>query len=154
MNPSGTFHLRRFTPQDAAGVVALVLAVWGPNYAHRVLCDAEALVRCNQNGQLVSIVALDERGVIVGHYALERFDPHLAIPETGAAMVHPDCRGGGLMNRLREAPTSSGNPKLLNTASRAITIMLCSGVLPKPTPGSSTIALRVMPARAAISSER
>ena len=33
-------------------------------------------------------------------------------------------------------------------------VMLCSGVLPKPMPGSSTILSRAMPARSAISSER
>ena len=59
-----------------------------------------------------------------------------------------------LMKRLREAPTRSGRPKRLNSASRARQTMLCSGVLPKPMPGSSTIFSRAMPARAAISSER
>ena len=33
-------------------------------------------------------------------------------------------------------------------------VMLCSGVLPKPMPGSSTMRSRAMPARAAMSSER
>src|SRR6476469_3962543 len=67
------------------------------------------------------------------------------------------CGGEGvteLMKRLREAPTSSGKPKDLNPANRARQMILCSGVLPKPIPGASTILSRAMPARAAISSER
>ena len=58
------------------------------------------------------------------------------------------------MKRLRDAPTSKGRPNRRNSSSRASTIMLCSGVLPKPMPGSSTIWLSAMPARAAMSSER
>src|SRR5215510_9582988 len=60
------------------------------------------------------------------------------------AAIEPPSRWSGddgttvLMKRLRDAPTRSGRPKLLNDSSRAITAMLCSGVLPKPTPGSST----------------
>ena len=45
------------------------------------------------------------------------------------------------MKRLREAPTSSGRPNDLSSASRAMAVMLCSGVLPKPMPGSSTIVV-------------
>ena len=45
------------------------------------------------------------------------------------------------MKRLREAPTSSGQPNARNSESRASAVMLCSGVLPKPMPGSSTIRL-------------
>src|SRR5674476_904263 len=58
------------------------------------------------------------------------------------------------MKRLREAPTNSGNPKRLNAASRAMQAMLCSGVLPKPMPGSSTMFSRAMPARSLEIAER
>src|SRR5262245_27048263 len=58
------------------------------------------------------------------------------------------------MKRFREAPTSIGSPNERNSPSRASVVMLCSGVLPKPTPGSSTIFSRAMPALSAMSSER
>ena len=58
------------------------------------------------------------------------------------------------MKRLRDAPISRGKPNSRSSSSRASTVMLCSGVLPKPMPGSSTIWLPGMPARAAMSSER
>src|SRR5262245_53380493 len=76
------------------------------------------------------------------------------------AEIEPPMRPSGddgvmvLMKRLRDAPTKSGNPKRVNSPSRARQVMLCSGVLPKPIPGSSTIDSRAMPAWAAISSER
>ena len=58
------------------------------------------------------------------------------------------------MKSLREAPTRSGRPKEPNSVKRANAIMLCSCVLPKPMPGSSTIFSRGIPAFRAISSER
>ena len=54
------------------------------------------------------------------------------------------------MNRLRDAPTRSGSPNDCSSPSRASAVMLCSGVLPKPMPGSSTILSREIPALAAI----
>ena len=59
-----------------------------------------------------------------------------------------------LMKRLREAPIRSGKLNPRQASSRAMQARLCSGVLPKPIPGSSTICSRVMPACDAISSER
>src|SRR5882757_1599426 len=59
-----------------------------------------------------------------------------------------------LMKRLREAPTRMGRPNVRSSPSRASAVMLCSGVLPKPMPGSSTIFSAEIPAVAATSSER
>src|SRR3569623_2500502 len=87
----------------------------------------------------------------------------IAAPSSAAmrcVAMEPPIRSDGsdgeieLMKRLREAQTRSGRPKRLNAASRARQRMLCSGVLPKPMPGSSTILSRAMPAWAAISCER
>ena len=76
-----------------------------------------------------------------------------------AAIDPPSRRSGGAgdtlsMKRLRDAPTRSGRPNDFSSASREMAMMLCSGVLPKPMPGSSTMRSRAMPARSAISSER
>src|SRR5579859_473952 len=58
------------------------------------------------------------------------------------------------MKTFREAPTRSGRPNTSSSESCASTTRLCSCVLPKPMPGSSTMFSLAMPARAAISSER
>src|SRR6185295_5668272 len=87
----------------------------------------------------------------------------IAAPPAAArrwAAIDPPRRWSGeagetlSMQRLRDAPTRSGSPKDLSSESRAMAVTLCSGVLPKPMPGSSTMLSRAMPARAAISSER
>src|SRR5262249_20817424 len=82
-----------------------------------------------------------------------------SIARIWAASDPPSRWSGGvgttaLMRRLREAPTRSGRPNVFRRSSRAIAIMLCSAVLPKPMPGSSTMKSRGMPARAAVASGR
>src|SRR5215467_2143166 len=85
-----------------------------------------------------------------------------APPATASrwAAIDPPSRWSGgagdtvSMKRLREAPTRSGSPNDLSSGRRAMAVRLCSGVLPKPMPGSSTMFCRAMPARAAMSSER
>ena len=54
----------------------------------------------------------------------------------------------------RQPRSAAAGRTRCNSANRAIIVMLCSGVLPKPIPGSSTMRSRAMPARAAMSSER
>jgi serine/threonine-protein kinase RsbW len=96
------FTVRRLTPEDAAGVVACVRAVYGESYVHPELYDPTELIRLNAREELVSVVALDEAGVVVGHYALER--PGLArIAEEGEAMVLPARRHQHLMEAMRKA---------------------------------------------------
>ena len=54
----------------------------------------------NETGQLVSIVAIDQSGAVVGHLALER--PELGpVAESGQAVVSPAHRGRHLLERLR-----------------------------------------------------
>src|SRR6516165_3832447 len=83
----------------------------------------------------------------------------LATASRWAAIDPPSRWSGGAgetlsIKRLREAPTRSGSPNDLSSGRRAMAVRLCSGVLPKPIPGSSTMFCRAMPARAAMSSER
>src|SRR6202049_1895751 len=62
------------------------------------------------------------------------------------AAIEPPSRSRGCdgateaMKRLREAPPGGGRPSERSSSSRASAIILCSGVLPKPIPGSSTIS--------------
>src|SRR5207244_6350451 len=70
-----------------------------------------------------------------------------APPATASrwAAIDPPRRWSGgagdtvSMKRLREAPTRSGSPNDLSSGRRAMAVRLCSGVLPKPMPGSSTM---------------
>src|SRR5689334_24240554 len=91
--PSGPseFTVRPFVPADAAGVTQLIELVYGDSYYPRDLYEPRQIILRNAAHTLVSVVALDATGRLVGHYALER--PHLeAVAEASDAIVCPDCR--------------------------------------------------------------
>ncbi len=95
------YRVRSLLPDDAPGVVACVRQVYGDSYVHPEFYDAAAIVRLNESQQLVSAVALDPTGAVVGQYALERPDMR-PIAETGVAVVLPEHRHHQLMERMRE----------------------------------------------------
>src|SRR5262245_17009966 len=94
------YTIRRFRPEDAAGVTECVRKVYGGTYlVHPELYHPEQVVRLNERGQLVSLVALAPDGSVGGHYAIER--PDLGpIGETGEAIVLPEHRHHHLLERM------------------------------------------------------
>jgi hypothetical protein len=96
----GTYVVRRLTAADAQAIPELANRVNGPNYMHAEVYNPSALVRLNAEKRLITVVALNADGKVVGQYALER--PGLgAIAETGEAMVLAEHRGHHLMERMR-----------------------------------------------------
>ena len=94
------YTVRRLRPEDATGVAECVRSVYGDSYVHPELYHPDQVIRLNQTGELVSAIALDADGEVVGHYALER--PGLgAIAEEGEALVLPEHRHHHLMEALR-----------------------------------------------------
>jgi len=94
------YAVRRLTPADAAYVPELTIRVNGPGYIHAEMYHPERLIRLNQSGELVSVVALVKEREVVGHLALERpgLDP---IAESGEAMVLPEHQHHHLLDRMR-----------------------------------------------------
>jgi hypothetical protein len=81
--------------------------VYGDSYLHREIYDPEQFLRMARAGQVVSAVALDSAGQVVGHYAIER--PDLGrIGEMGEAMVVPEHRRHHLMERMRTLLNEEG----------------------------------------------
>src|SRR5262245_34460532 len=97
-----TYLIRRLTPEDAAGVAELVRCIYGDSYqmVHPEIYHPTQILRLNSTDELVSVVALDATGNVVGHYALERPEPS-SIAEAGEAMVLPEHRHHQLMERMR-----------------------------------------------------
>jgi anti-sigma regulatory factor (Ser/Thr protein kinase) len=100
--PEQQYAVRRFQPDDAVGVARCIYRVYGNTYMHEACYYPERMVALNESGELASIVAVDESGDVVGHYALER--PGLTkVAERGMAVVAPAHRGRDLMGRMRTA---------------------------------------------------
>jgi hypothetical protein len=97
--PITEYHVRRLRNADAAAVSQLVSAVYGNTYYPRDLYDPGQIIRLNEAGTLISVIALDAANQVVGHYALER--PHAeAIAEASDAIVLPEHRHHHLLERM------------------------------------------------------
>jgi anti-sigma regulatory factor (Ser/Thr protein kinase) len=98
--PEQEYEIRTFRPEDALGISRCVYRVYGNSYMIEDAYYPDRIIRHNETGEFVSIVAVDESGEIVGHYALER--PGLKrVAERGIAIVSPAHRGRDLMGRMR-----------------------------------------------------
>jgi hypothetical protein len=98
--PAQSYSIRRFRPDDAIGVAQCLYRSFGYTYGDTDLYYPDRIAHLNETGQLVSIVALDDAGGIVGHLGLER--PELgAIAESSDAAVAPAHRHRHLLERLR-----------------------------------------------------
>src|SRR5262245_9382141 len=80
------YTIRCFHSGDAAGVTRLVEGVYGDTYYPRELYNPDKIVELNEAEKLVSVVALDSAGEVIGHYALERPDLG-AVAEASDAIV-------------------------------------------------------------------
>src|SRR5439155_18881440 len=94
-------------PDDALAVSQCVYRCYGYSYGNADLYYPQRIVHLNETGQLVSIIAVDEAGAVVGHLALER--PDLGrVAESGQAVVAPAHRGRHLQERMRAQVEEEG----------------------------------------------
>jgi hypothetical protein len=99
--PADAYTIRRFKPADAVAITRLVQRIYGTHYSYRdELYYPDEIVRLNQAGQLISVVALDPAGTLVGHCAIMRGDLG-PVAETGESMVDPAHRSHHLMHGMR-----------------------------------------------------
>ncbi len=93
-------EVRRFLPEDAIAISRLIHLSYGNSYVYEDMYYPERIVALHEEGMLQSIVALSDRGRLVGHVALALPWRGAGIVEWGIAVVDPTLRGQGLMKRL------------------------------------------------------
>jgi hypothetical protein len=114
--PRQPFVVDRFRPEDAEGLVNLVLSVYGTDYPIDLYYDPERLCEENASGRLHSVVARAPGGDILAHGALYRSSPPFpGLLEIGQYLVLPAYResfaafqinafiGGPLLEQVRPA---------------------------------------------------
>lgn len=95
--------VRRMRPDEAAAVSKLAYFAYDYTYIYPHIYDPEKVSALNQNGQLLSFVAIHpEHEEIVGHGALLP-DQRTGLDELGIAFVNPFYRGGGCLKTLTDA---------------------------------------------------
>lgn len=99
ITPGQTWEIDLLRPEDAIGVVRLFRTVYGEGYPIPAFVDPEELIRANSEKRVISSVARTPSGDIVGHNAMFRSAPYQRIYESGAGLVHPLYRSGGLVGK-------------------------------------------------------
>jgi anti-sigma regulatory factor (Ser/Thr protein kinase) len=97
--PPQEYEIRRLRPGEELEVARCVYRAYGLTYTNYDLYYPERIAAMNAAGTLVSAVAVDASGAVVGHTALER--PDLGrVAELGVAAVDPAHRGRTLLERM------------------------------------------------------
>ena len=98
--PEQNYTIRLLKDTECIRISQCIYKTYGYTYPNEDLYYPDRIKSLNSNGELISAVAVDEAGDIVGHYALER--PGLGkAAESGQAVVEPEHRGRNLMTRMR-----------------------------------------------------
>jgi GNAT superfamily N-acetyltransferase len=97
---TGEYVIDLFRPDDAAGVGRCFLAIYGHSYVHPDVFSPARLIDENARGEIISVVARDAHGDVVGHLSLRR-GPSDIVAESGEAVVLPEHRRHGLLERMK-----------------------------------------------------
>jgi anti-sigma regulatory factor (Ser/Thr protein kinase)/GNAT superfamily N-acetyltransferase len=100
--PFQQYSIRPMQTQDASQVCRLFWLVYGYTYKNENFYRPEGLIDLNDNGRIISYVAVGEDNDVVGHVGLIRPEPVL-MAEFGLLAVSPAHRGRGLMGQLEDA---------------------------------------------------
>ena len=100
--PRITFHVRLMKPEEAVEVARTVYKAYGYSYFYDQVYYPERLVQFNERRQVVSAVATTEQNELAGHCAILRPDASSASVELAQAVVKPEFRGRGCLERLTE----------------------------------------------------
>ncbi|MFT3775890.1 MAG: hypothetical protein QM820_61890 [Minicystis sp.] len=99
--PADGYTFRHFHPEDAESITRCALRVHGESYPRSEIYSPATLRHLNATGAWISMVAVDARGDVAAHLALEpsAFGP---TAELGVGLVFPEHRRHALTERLRD----------------------------------------------------
>ena len=87
--------IQRLDPEHSGLIRDCTWRVYGDRYAHAMFYDPEKLQEAMETKQLMSVGAINEEGILVGHMAMTNRGES-STPELGNTMVDPAARGDGL----------------------------------------------------------
>ncbi len=99
--PTRGFQIDLPQQADSAAIARCFLEVYGHNYVHKEVFSPQRYWNKVESGELIPVVARDEKGEVIGHVALER-ESGASIAERGEAVVRPAYRGHHLLEQMTE----------------------------------------------------
>ena len=92
-------YRRLETHEDALALAAAAWDLYGYHYKDVIYYPRQMLEKC-QRGKIISWLAVNEKGRVVGHYAMMRHPVNDALGEMGAAFILPELRSSGVFRAL------------------------------------------------------
>ncbi|MCX8110713.1 MAG: ATP-binding protein [Syntrophorhabdaceae bacterium] len=104
--------IRLMEPSEAVEVSRLFYRVYGYTYSIDEIYYPDRFRKLIEDGKILSVVAVDSKGEIIGHTGIKRDSAEAIIGESGIAATKPDFRGQGIftqmLNLLNEIATNQG----------------------------------------------
>ena len=94
-----SYEVRKLKPQEAIEISKCAYRAYGYTYMDYIYYP-EKIAEYNQNGMMVSLVAVTDQDELMGHAALKFDYPTAPIAEIGVAFVKPQFRKLGLFYAL------------------------------------------------------
>ncbi len=95
--------LRLMKPDDAVSLARCVYRCYGYTYSNGDVYFPDRMKELLESGLLISHIALNPEGEVIGHSAIRKDYPQAMVAERGQAVVDPRYRGHGLLNNLLSA---------------------------------------------------
>jgi anti-sigma regulatory factor (Ser/Thr protein kinase) len=92
--------VRRMRPEESASLARCAYRCYGYTYANDILYFPERVKALVASGMMISVVAVDPEGEIVGHVSVNKESPEALIGESGQAIVDPRYRGVGFHKQI------------------------------------------------------
>ena len=93
-------RIRKMKSTESVEVSKCVYRAYGYSYSNETAYYPERLVNLNENGKIISAVAVTEAGEIAGHSALIRSQSSSRIAELGMGVVKPEYRSRGIFGQM------------------------------------------------------
>jgi len=98
-----SYHIEFLKPEYAIEISQCAYRTYGYSYMMENIYYPKRLIKMAQEDELISAVAVrDERPIVMGHAALERFGYKKDVPELGMAFTKPEFRGMGCMSQITD----------------------------------------------------
>jgi RimJ/RimL family protein N-acetyltransferase len=93
MSNTPTLEIRKLVADDIPQLIECIQRCYGDSYPIKVMYDKEKLAKIINAKQMVSVIAKNDLGQIIGHCALTFEGAHNTSPEAGRMFVDPAYRG-------------------------------------------------------------
>jgi anti-sigma regulatory factor (Ser/Thr protein kinase) len=115
--------IRLMRPDETVSLARCAYRCYGFTYSTDNLYFPERVREMVESGIMVSVVAVDPQGEVIGHFAVVKESPEALVGETGQAIVDPRYRSQGILKKmgifLSNLNQSAG---MLGTYSEVVTV--------------------------------